>query len=58
MIELGRYFPLTRLPMVWALAGGVIAWTVVRYFEFVPEWTFAYTAAGTFSALLCRMRLA
>ncbi len=58
MIKFGNWFPLVRFPLVWAVVGGLVAWGIVRQFGFGAEWTFAYTATGAVSALLCRMRLA
>ena len=57
MIKAGTWFPLSRFPLVWALVGGTTAWLVVHTLGFGLDWTFAYTAAGTVSALICRMRL-
>ncbi|HVM22604.1 MAG TPA: hypothetical protein VM308_04805 [Sphingomicrobium sp.] len=58
MIWVGRWFPLLRFPLVWGLAGGVLAWVVAAHLEFGPEWVFAFTATGAVCALACRMRLA
>lgn len=58
MTKLCASFPLLRFPLIWGVVGGSVGWAGATYYDFRPEWTFAYAATGAVSALLCRRSLA
>lgn len=58
LIKIGNVLPLVRFPLVWALVGGLVSWSILLLLNAPPESIFPFTAAGTVCALLCRMRLA
>ncbi len=57
LIKAGNLFPLLRFPFIWALAGGVLSWSILRLLQVPQDAIFPFTAAGAVCALLCRMRL-